>query len=100
MSKIREEGDISDEDLMIHILNTKENDVILDGLENDLSLSGPDALTIEVIYRKFNPWYEKIKNKNKEKNSKSIVRRKKYKKKLFDGKYLNSSRKEHKISEC
>ena len=42
-----------DEDFMIHILNNlpEEYYVILDGLENRLTASGDDALTIEVIHK-------------------------------------------------
>ena len=54
---------IMDKDFMIHILNNfpKEYDVILDGLESCLTAIGDDALTIEVICKKINHWYEKIK---------------------------------------
>ena len=41
---------------MMHDLNNfpKEYDIILDGLENCLTASGNDALTIEVIYKNEN----------------------------------------------
>ena len=38
--------------------------MILDGLDNLLTMSGDDALTIVVIREKWNHRYEKIKNKN------------------------------------
>ena len=60
---------------MIDILNnlTKEYDVILDGLENYLTLSGNDALTKEVICKNLNHRYKKMKNKNEEKKGKEKV---------------------------
>ena len=63
---------ITDEDFVVHVLNNlpKEYNVILDGLENHLKSYKDDALTIEVIHKKLNNWYEKIKNKNDEKRKK------------------------------
>ena len=48
---------------MVKILNNlpSEYDVILDGLENSLTLTGSDALTVECIRDKLNNWYEQIK---------------------------------------
>ena len=56
-------GNVNDEDFLIHVLNNLPNeyDVILDGFENHVTLSGDDSLTIEVICEKFKHWYEKIK---------------------------------------
>ena len=44
------------EDMMIHMLNNlpKKYDVILNGLENHLSLSGDDALMTDFIREKVN----------------------------------------------
>ena len=57
---------------MIHVLNNLPEDfnVILDGLENHLMMTGDDALTINVICKKFNHWYKKTKSKKKEKSRK------------------------------
>ena len=54
---------------MIHVLNNLplEYDVIFDGLENHLIATGNDALTMDVICKKLNHGYKKIKNKKKEK---------------------------------
>ena len=48
MNKFRLKGNITDEDLMIHVMYDlpEEYDVILDGLKNCLTLSGDDALTM------------------------------------------------------
>ena len=45
-------------------------DVILDGLENRLTGKGDDALTIDLIFKKLNHRYKKIKSKKKEKTEK------------------------------
>ena len=54
---------------MIHVLNNfpKHYDVILDGLENHLMVTGVNALTIDVILKQLNYHYKKIKDKKKEK---------------------------------
>ena len=54
-------GNIMDEDFLIHILNNlpEMKYVILDGMEKPWA-SGPVALTIDVIHKKLNHWYEKI----------------------------------------
>ena len=56
---------------MINVLNNlpEEYDVILNGLENHLTLSCPNVLTIKVIYKNTNHWYEKNKGKNEEKTT-------------------------------
>ena len=63
--QIQTKGNISDEDDMIHILNNlpEEYDVILDGLENGLTVIGENALTIDTIRKKLNHRYEKVKKK-------------------------------------
>ena len=65
---------ITDEDFMIDILNilSKQYDVILDGLENRLTASEDNALTIEVIGEKLNQQYKNIKNKDEEKGLRSL----------------------------
>ena len=69
MGEFCQKGGIVDVDFMIHVLNclTKEYDIVLDGLKNGLTVSGDDALTIEVIKEKLNHCYKKIKNKKEEK---------------------------------
>ena len=61
---------------MIHVLNNlpKDYDVILNGLNNCLTATGDDVFTINVIPKKMNHQYEKIKNKKrkKSKNKKSF----------------------------
>ena len=54
MNKFGLKGSIPDKDFMILILNNlhREYDVILDGLENCLTASGDDVLTIGVICKK------------------------------------------------
>ena len=49
MNKFDQKGSVSDKDFMIHILNNLPNeyDVILNGLENHLTVTGDDALTID-----------------------------------------------------
>ena len=68
MTKFGSKGSISNEDFMICILNLpEEHYVILDGLENCLSSSGTNALTIKIIQLNLNHQYKKIKGKKKEK---------------------------------
>ena len=57
---------------MIHVLNNlpKEYNVILDGLENHLTATGENALTIDSICKKLNHRYKKIKSKREEKHEK------------------------------
>ena len=57
---------------MIHVLINlpKEYDVILNGLENQLMATADDALTIDLICKKLNHRYEKIKSKKEEKTEK------------------------------
>ena len=57
---------------MIHVLNNllKESDVILNGLQNHLIVTGDDALTIDSVCKKLNHRYKKIKNKKDEKSKK------------------------------
>ena len=69
MNEFGQKCNVSDEDFVIHILNhlPKEYDVILDGLENRLTVTGDDALTIDSIREKFNHRYEKSRVKKKKK---------------------------------
>ena len=64
MTEFGQKGNVSDEDLMIHILNNlpKEDNVILDELENYLMATGENALTIDSIHEKLNHRCEKIKS--------------------------------------
>ena len=72
MTKFGQKDNASDEDFMIHILNNlhEEYNVILDGLENCLTATGENALTIDSIQEKLNHRYEKIKTKKEEKHEK------------------------------
>ena len=72
MTKFKQKGNVSDEDFMIHILYNlpQEYNVILDGLENHLTATGENALTIDSICKKLNYRYEKIKSKKEEKMKK------------------------------
>ena len=56
ITKFRQKGNVSDEDFMIHLLNNlpMEYDVILDGLENHLTATGKNALSIDSIHKKLN----------------------------------------------
>ena len=58
---------MSDEDFMIHVQNNlpKEYDVIFNGLENHLTTTGDDALTIDLICKKSNHRFKKIKVKKR-----------------------------------
>ena len=69
MTAFGQKGNVSDEDFMIHVLNNlpEEYDVILDGLENRLTATGENALTIDLIRKKLNKRYEKIKSKKEKK---------------------------------
>ena len=69
MSKFRLKVIISDEDFIVHILNNlpKEYDVILDGLKNRLTVSGNDVFIIDIICKKLNHHYKKIKKKKNQK---------------------------------
>ena len=64
MTEFRQKGNVSYKDFMIHVLNNlpKEYDVILDGLENQLTATGENALTVDSIHEKLNHRYEKIKS--------------------------------------
>ena len=59
MSEFGLEGNITNEDFMIHVLHNLpvEYNMILDGLENCHTSSRDDTLTIEVIYAKLNHQY-------------------------------------------
>ena len=61
MTKFGQKGNVSDEDFMIHVLNNlpEEYNVILDGLENCLTATRENALTIDLIHEKLNHRYEK-----------------------------------------
>ena len=79
MNEYRQKGGIFDEDFMIHVLNNllKYYNVFLDGFENHLTATGDGTLTIDVIHKKLNHWYEKIKNKEEEKveKKKPVIKR-------------------------
>ena len=68
MTEFGQKGIVSDKDFMIHVLNNlpKEYNLILNGLENHLTATGENALTIDSIHEKLNHRYEKIKSKKEE----------------------------------
>ena len=72
MSEFGLKSNITNKDFMNHVLNNlpEEYDVILDRLENHLTSSMDDALTIEVFCEKLNHQHEKMKSKNEEKRKK------------------------------
>ena len=72
MNKFSLKDSITDEDLMIYVLNKlpKEYDVVLDGFKNRLTVSGDDALTIDVICEKLKHCYKKLKTKIKKTDKK------------------------------
>ena len=57
---------------MTHFKNNLPNeyDVVLDGLDNHLMATGDNVLTINMICKKLNHQYEKIKSKKEEKSEK------------------------------
>ena len=69
INKFDQKGSVTDEDFRIHILKNlpREYNVILNGLENFLTATGDNALTIDVIHEKLNHWHKKIKNNQEEK---------------------------------
>ena len=69
MNEFGLKGSITDKNFMIHVLNNFPQDynVILDGLENCLMVTGDNALNINVICIKLSHWYEKIKNEKRRK---------------------------------
>ena len=75
MNEFGQKGNVSDEDFLIHILNNlpEEYDVVLNGLENRLIVTGDDALTIDLIRKKLNHRYKKIKSKKKKKLKKKVL---------------------------
>ena len=64
MSNFGTKGSITDKDL------PEEYDVILEGFENYLAFSSPDALPIKLMCDKLNHWYEKLKIKVRKRNQK------------------------------
>ena len=64
-----QKGSITDKDFVIHVLNNlpEEYEIILNGLKNRLMASGDIVLMINVICKKLNHWYKKLKSENKEK---------------------------------
>ena len=69
MNIFGQKGNVSDEDFMIYVLNNlpKEYYAILDGLENHLTMTGDDVLTINLICERMNHRYKKLKEKKKKK---------------------------------
>ena len=96
---------------MTHVFNNlhKEYDVITNGLENYLTFNIDDTLTIEVIRKKINHRYKKLRIKNEEKREKDkalkpcnrqfkgrCCKHYKYGLKPNDPKYLGNKKKEKK----
>ena len=75
MNKFVHNGNVSGEDFMIHVLNNLPEgyDIILNELENPLTMPGDDALTIDSICEKLNHRYERIKSKKEEKTEKKSI---------------------------
>ena len=76
MNKYQLKGNITDEDFMMNVLNNlpKEYNIILNELENCLTLSRDVAFTIEIISKILNQWFKKIENKNEKKREPHIYR--------------------------
>ena len=66
---------ISEKDLMVKVINNlpEEYDVVVDGLENKLSLSGDEALTVEKMRDKLNDRYQRILDHKEEDKGKGPV---------------------------
>ena len=75
MTKFRQKGNVSDKDFVIHVLNNlpEEYNVILDGLENCLTTTGGNVITIDSIRKKLNHRYEKIEAKKKKNMKKESI---------------------------
>ena len=58
MNKFRHRCSVNDKNFMIHVLNNlpRDYDVILNGLENCLMVTGDDVLTIDMIHENLNHW--------------------------------------------
>ena len=72
MKKFRLKGSITENDFMIHVLNNmpKDYDVILDRLENHLTATGDDEMTID-FSQKIESTVQKIKIKKRKKSKKN-----------------------------
>jgi len=96
---------MSDKDFMVKVLNNlpSEYDVILDGLENRLTLdqSDPNTLTIENIREKLNNRYERILGKieaeEEKEEEKALVG---YYKRQYKGRCSNCGEYGHKGADC
>ena len=66
---------ISEKDLMVKVINNlpEEYDVVVDGLENKLSLSGDESLTVEKMRDKLNDRYQRILDHKEEDKGKGPV---------------------------
>ena len=69
MNEFGQKGSMTDKDFMIYILKflPKQYDVILNGIDNHLMVTGDDALAINMICGKLNHRYKKIENRKEEK---------------------------------
>ena len=67
---------ISEKDLMVKVINNlpEEYDVVVDGLENKLSLSGDESLTVEKMRDKLNDRYQRILDHKEEDKGKGPVK--------------------------
>ena len=84
MNEFGQKGYITDEDFMINVLNN----LILHGLENNITVTGDNALTINIIHKKIIHWYEKYKSKKEKKRKALKVYNKQYKQRCHKcGKY-------------
>ena len=65
MNEFIQKSNITDKDFIIHVLNNLPE--VLDGLENCLTTTRANVLTIDVIREKLNHRYKKLKAKKKKK---------------------------------
>ena len=61
MNESGQKGNMRNEDFMIHFLNylPEDYDVFFDGLENCLTATGDNVLTIDMVCKKLKDCYEK-----------------------------------------
>ena len=72
MNEFCHKGNVSDQDFLIHVLNNlpKKYDVILNELENHLTTTRDDSLTINSIHKKLITGTRKLKVKKKKRSKK------------------------------
>ena len=90
-------GNISNENLMIHVLDSlpKQYSAILDCLDNHCMSSGPDVFIIKMILEKLNHWHKKLKTKIKKKLKTAFVAYGKY----FEGRCMKCGKYSNKLTD-